>query len=80
MPDPDNQLRWLNTCCPDWEGGFSMNPCCPVSVSACVSLSKVAGLCGAIDPADDPDEKRPAVYKNTVTRASTAVAGICCID
>lgn len=49
-----------------------MNPCCPVSVSACVSLSKVGGLCGAIDPADDPDEKRPAVYKNTVTNASTA--------
>jgi len=46
MPDPDNQLRWLNTCCPDWEGGFSMNPCCPVSVSACVSLSKVGTLCG----------------------------------
>lgn len=72
MPDPDNQLRWLNTCCEDWEGGFSMNPCCPVSVSACVSLSKVAGLCGAIDPDDDPDVKRPAVYKNTVTHVSTA--------
>lgn len=46
MPDPDNQLRWLNTCCPDWEGGFSMNPCCPVSVSACVSEFKDAQLCG----------------------------------
>jgi hypothetical protein len=46
MPDPDNLLRWLNTCCPDWEGGFSMNPCCPVSISACVSLSKSAKICG----------------------------------
>ena len=72
MPDPDNQLRWLNNCCPDWEGGFSMNPCCPVSVSACVSLSKVADLCGVIDPDDDPDVKWPTVYKNTVTDASTA--------
>jgi len=72
MPYPDNQLRWLNTCCPDWEGGFSMNPCCPVSVSACVSLSKVADLCGVIDPDDDPDVKWPTVYKNTVTDASTA--------
>lgn len=71
MPDPDNQLRWLNTCCPDWEGGFSMNPCCPVSVSACVSLSKVGSLCGVIDPDDDPDDRYPTVYKNTVTDVST---------
>ena len=34
-----------------------MNPCCPVSVSACVSLSKVGKLCGATDPDDDPDVK-----------------------
>lgn len=57
MPDPDNQLRWLNTCCPDWEGGFSMNPCCPVSVSVCVSKSKDAELCGyseLVDPSSPP--------------------------
>jgi len=59
MPDPDNQLRWLNTCCPDWEGGFSMNPCCPVSVSACVSLSKVGKLCGwdELDDISSPPKK-----------------------
>ena len=59
MPDPDNQLRWLNTCCPDWEGGFSMNPCCPVSFPACVSLSKQAKLCGwdELDDISSPPKK-----------------------
>jgi hypothetical protein len=74
MPDPDNQLRWLNTCCPDWEGGFSMNPCCPVSVSACVSLSKVGKLCGAVDPDDDPNARRPKAYQN-VTNSTTQSGG-----
>ena len=46
MPDPDNEYWWLNTCCLDWEGGFSMTPCCPVNFNACVSLTKTATLCG----------------------------------
>lgn len=79
MPDPDNQLRWLNTCCPDWEGGFSMNPCCPASVSACVSLSKVGKLCGEIDPDDDPDVKRPTAYKEVISTLTTSVS-ICNAD
>jgi hypothetical protein len=74
MPDPDNKLRWLNTCCPDWEGGFSMNPCCPASFSACVSLSKVGILCGAADPDDDPNARRPNLYK-TVTQTYTESGG-----
>jgi hypothetical protein len=74
MPDPDNQLRWLNTCCPDWDGGFSMNPCCPASFSACVSLSKVGSLCGAADPDDDPNARRPNLYK-TVTQTNTQSGG-----
>ena len=68
MPAPDNLLRWLNICCPDWEeGGFSMNSCCPVSFSACVSKSKAAELCGyseLVDPSSPPKK-----YKvKTITR------------
>ena len=56
-----------------------MNPCCPVSVSACVSLSKVGDLCGAIDPDDDPDAKRPTLYKDVNTALTTSVS-ICNAD
>lgn len=51
-----------------------MNPCCPVGISACVSLSKVGDLCGAIDPDDDPDAKRPTAYQN-VTYSTTSSGG-----
>ena len=51
-----------------------MNPCCPASVSACVSLSKVGKLCGTIDPDDDPNAKRPTAYQN-VTYSTTSSGG-----
>ena len=59
----DDYYYLLNTCCPDWEDGFSMNPCCPVSVSACVSINETGALCGEAEP-DDEINKRPTYYKD----------------
>jgi len=57
----------LNTCCPDWDEGFSMNACCPISVNACVSLSKTGKLCGIRDPDENENATRPDYYtKKTV--------------